>query len=738
MIISVRMKNLIIFLATFCLILSCHSEKSRHSPNQDSDIISDIDNISDVDLSDDTDILSDKDNSDLDKEADDSSMDDDLSDSDLIVDDSDSDTDIKTCVFCPKETGLLCSGLPEEIGGSKMLYNSVRGEMIFDPKVSKNWIIFTYSTESGFGNYYGCNLNDNKIYRLTNWTNVNMFHNRYSLHNDFIFAETWDSENGGSDKSLLILYDLSKWDFKIIKNQNEPLLYPSIYYPYLSFSNSSSFKVFVDNIETENEREVVGIGGISKIYKDKILINGSHKINYESYNTTDIINSTNTLWLGDIETLNMRPLVVTEESLLSKSYISKNYIGYLSGSDVSHVGLYDYSGASIYLYDIKNKREIGIETDMDKNYSVLDMNYPYIAIAHDWDGYTARSKQTILNIETGESWEISDYDIVNNWDVAVFNDNYLISISTYDDIYSFKLPELPSAPEKDDCDDGNPCTDDRWIYSESKCEFTPNHDRCSSGNFDNSFEVCINSECKSVEKGIDSVEMITVPEGEFYFGSDIVTEDEDYRPIKRPWEGPRRKHYLPEFQTDKYEVTISRYKQCVTSGACAAPKKVRSGWRKDYYNNAEFDNYPVIYVDWFEAGNYCEWVGKRLPTEAEWSKAARGMEDGRKYGWGNDLTEIKGNVEYDFTEKYDTAAVGSFVNDISYYGVMDMHGNVGEWTTSPWTPEGLDGKINWGEELPVIKGGHWQRGWVSAGWIDYRRARTPRTAASYLGFRCVR
>ncbi len=169
-------------------------------------------------------------------------------------------------------------------------------------------------------------------------------------------------------------------------------------------------------------------------------------------------------------------------------------------------------------------------------------------------------------------------------------------------------------------------------------------------------------------RGSDNAEMVYVPAGEFRMGSVANEQAGDD-------EKPQHTVVLDAFWIDRHEVTNAQYSQCVATENCRAPDERASTTRGAYYGIAEFDNYPVITVSWDDAYTYCEWAGKRLPTEAEWEKAAR-RTDGRVYPWGNEFDQSRLNSS---EVSGDTSEVGAYPNGASPYGAFDMAGNVWEW-----------------------------------------------------------
>ena len=193
--------------------------------------------------------------------------------------------------------------------------------------------------------------------------------------------------------------------------------------------------------------------------------------------------------------------------------------------------------------------------------------------------------------------------------------------------------------------------------------------------------------------------MVRIPAGKFRMGANEKFYDEK----------PVHTVHLDAYSMDKYEVTNRQYGEFMKATERAAPKY----WEERRYNQPD---QPVVGVTWYDAEAYCKWAGKRLPTEAEWEKAARGT-DSRKWPWGNEWDEKKCNW-YDLDGSKDgyryPAPVGSFPSGVSPYKVHDMAGNVWEWVNDWYdktyysqspkrNPTGPDS----GTSGKVLRGGSW-------------------------------
>ena len=163
--------------------------------------------------------------------------------------------------------------------------------------------------------------------------------------------------------------------------------------------------------------------------------------------------------------------------------------------------------------------------------------------------------------------------------------------------------------------------------------------------------------------------MVLIPAGEFWMGA------EDGLPDMRPM----HRVYMSTYWLDQHEVTNRQYRQCMESGGCAPPKDHSA------YDDETRADHPVTNVTWTQARNYCGWRGKRLPTEAEWEKAARGI-DARLYPWGNSDDMVKTRLRLGDSTKNGTVPVGSIEFARSPYGVADLVMNASEWVND-WYAE---------------------------------------------------
>ncbi len=226
------------------------------------------------------------------------------------------------------------------------------------------------------------------------------------------------------------------------------------------------------------------------------------------------------------------------------------------------------------------------------------------------------------------------------------------------------------------------------------------------------------------------IQMRLIPAGEFQMGSESGESDES----------PVHTVYLDAFYMDVYEATNAFYALCVEAGACTAPHSEGSSTRSSYYGDSTYDENPVINVDWNQAQNFCEWRSARLPSEAEWEKAARGRLEGKLYPWGDQEPECSW-VNFSGCEG-DTVKVGSY--PANGYGLFDMAGNVWEWVMDWYSSDYYNSSISQNPPGPdsgdhrVLRGGDWDS--VAYGLrVAYRSDLYPVYGPhDNVGFRCSR
>ena len=244
-------------------------------------------------------------------------------------------------------------------------------------------------------------------------------------------------------------------------------------------------------------------------------------------------------------------------------------------------------------------------------------------------------------------------------------------------------------------------------------------------------------------KGEDRADMVLIAAGEFWMGSD----DGDER------SRPRRRVHLDGYYLDRYEVTNAQFKAFVQAQGYQRQdvwSPVGWQWRMKrsslvesrYAREPKWNDprQPVVGVSWYEADAYCRFAGKRLPTEAEWEKAARGTE-GRRYPWGSTFEPGRANTEEARNGR--TAAVGSYATGVSPYGIHDLVGNVAEWVVDRYrrdyyrtAPERNPTGPTVGDDR-VVRGGSYDDDGKDAA-LSVRRSQSPEERTTKIGFRCAK
>ena len=225
------------------------------------------------------------------------------------------------------------------------------------------------------------------------------------------------------------------------------------------------------------------------------------------------------------------------------------------------------------------------------------------------------------------------------------------------------------------------------------------------------------------------VPMAYVPAGAFAMGDDRGSTDEQ----------PAHTVNLEAFYIDQFEVTNGFYKACVEAKVCQPVRNKISAIRSYYYDNSDFDTYPVIFVDWKMAQTYCTWRDARLPTEAEWEKAARGGTD-VTYPWG-DTPDC--NLANYGNCLGDTSSTTIYALGQSRYGSHNMAGNVWEWVNDWYAADYYRSSPQENPQGPetgkakVLRGGSWKDNSAEIRSVN-REAKNPAYYSNVIGFRCAK
>jgi formylglycine-generating enzyme required for sulfatase activity/serine/threonine protein kinase len=229
----------------------------------------------------------------------------------------------------------------------------------------------------------------------------------------------------------------------------------------------------------------------------------------------------------------------------------------------------------------------------------------------------------------------------------------------------------------------------------------------------------------------DGMAVLCIQAGDFVMGAS------DSDPLAQKSEKPQHKVNLNAYWIDRTEITISMYSNCIKDGACLKPLSLMSYTRKDYFTNTDYADFPVVNVTWNMASAYCNWAGRRLPSEAEWEKAARGTE-GMTFPWGESIDCDKAN--YTGCNK-DTIKVGSYPEGDSPSGALDMAGNAWEWVSDWYSGTYYTESSDTNPQGPtmgnarVVRGGSWAD--KPQNLRTTARNKGDSVALADIGFRCA-
>ncbi|MBU1636047.1 formylglycine-generating enzyme family protein [bacterium] len=230
--------------------------------------------------------------------------------------------------------------------------------------------------------------------------------------------------------------------------------------------------------------------------------------------------------------------------------------------------------------------------------------------------------------------------------------------------------------------------------------------------------------------------MVMVPAGPYDMGADY----------DAPSSLPIHTVNMSAFFIDICEVTNAQYKAFCDATSRTYPDDPNLSGMDNYFTNPAYANYPVVEVSWDDASAYATWSGKRLPTEAEWERAAKGSTDNRQYPWGDEWNDSYTNIWDNIADGYTfTSPVGNYPNGVSPAGCYDMAGNVEEWCEDDYHGDYSGAPIDGSawidtprESYRVTRGGSWSSGTTAFTRCANRNGNPSPIFAQYIGFRCAR
>jgi len=432
-------------------------------------------------------------------------------------------------------------------------------------------------------------------------------------------------------------------------------------------------------------------------------------------------------------------------------------------SAITLVTLNNSTGSSVFISDFIfyqasqfngtwNELTSSVDYTGPSYYSGFSIGFPEVTslASGDYTYYATTSQEDILSTTLyfpGEiilptvddanmnyQWRINS-NLYLSWDIPTGNFDQLrivITDQNFEDLLYVKLPTdaneliVPGDIIQSISDFKDPSEANWMIQTRSYTNTSDNN------NYARGYSNFINFSWQPIP---NSLNMALIPSGCFDMGDAFGEGGGDELPVHNVC-------ITSGFYMDVHEVTNAEYNECVGGGGCTAPGSSSSSTRTSYYGNPDYDDFPVIYVNWDQANNYCTWAGKRLPTEAEWEYAARGGLSGNRYPWSDTISGSDANYR-DSGDPWDNDTSQVEYYAANGYGLYDMAGNVWEWVNDWYQNDYYDMSPTNDPPGPdpdtyrVLRGGSWYNATTYNLRVALRFEYTPTNQDNFMGFRCA-